>query len=429
MRLGISLAALIAAAPLAAQQPQQPVQLEVTLNEAVQRSLQVQPAMIQARGDQDNAGAQRRAAYGAFLPSLSLSSSASRQTQASIVNGFPVVPGDFTFNSALSASLDLFAGFRRLARRSNAQATLNAAEAGVVNQRFQVTLTTKQAFYNALANEELVRVAQSQVRRAQQQLQISVEKLRAGSATRSDSLRSTVDYGNARIALLQAQANLATAQANLGRQIGVDQPVRAVPDTSLPALPDTAALRSFALDEAPQVEQADQQARAARASVWDARAAYLPTINASYRTSSQGIQQPWEGFDNNRNLNSLTFALSWTLFNGFQREQSNTQAGTARDVAEARAADTRRQVRAQLTQQLAAMATTYEAIAIARANLAAATEDLRVQNERYRVGAATILDLLTSQTALTQAEVNVVQTRFNYLIARAQVEAVVGRQL
>jgi outer membrane protein TolC len=421
--------AWIAAAPLAAQQPQQPVQLEVTLNEAVQRSLQVQPAMIQARGDQDNAGAQRRAAYGAFLPTLSLSSSASRQTQASIVNGFPVVPGDFTFNSALSANLDLFAGFRRLARRSNAQATLNAAEAGVVNQRFQVTLATKQAFYNALANEELVRVAQSQVRRAQQQLQISVEKLRAGSATRSDSLRSTVDYGNARIALLQAQANLATAQANLGRQIGVDQPVRAVPDTSLPALPDTAALRSFALDEAPQVEQADQQARAAKASVWDARSAYLPTINASYRTSSQGIQQPWEGFDNNRNLNSLTFALSWTLFNGFQREQSNTQAGTARDVAAARAADTRRQVRAQLTQQLAAMATTYQAIEIARANLAAATEDLRVQNERYRVGAATILDLLTSQTALTQAEVNVVQTRFNYLIARAQVEAVVGRQL
>ena len=36
-------------------------------------------------------------------------------------------------------------------------------------------------------------------------------------------MRSRVDYGNARIALLEAQANLATAQANLGRQIGLDQ--------------------------------------------------------------------------------------------------------------------------------------------------------------------------------------------------------------
>ncbi|PYO74307.1 MAG: hypothetical protein DMD64_04295 [Gemmatimonadetes bacterium] len=86
-------------------------------------------------------------------------------------------------------------------------------------------------------------------------------------------------------------------------------------------------------------------------------------------------------------------------------------------------------VNALITQNLAALSTAVEQINIAKDNLAAATEDLRVQNERYRVGAATILDLLTSQAALTQAEVNVVQTRFNSLIARAQVEAVVGRTL
>ena len=66
---------------------------------------------------------------------------------------------------------------------------------------------------------------------------------------------------------------------------------------------------------------------------------------------------------------------------------------------------------------------------IASVNVAAATEDLRVQQERYRVGAGTILDLLTSQAALTQAQTNLVQARFNYLIARAQLEALVGRSL
>ena len=121
--------------------------------------------------------------------------------------------------------------------------------------------------------------------------------------------------------------------------------------------------------------------------------------------------------------------MSWPLFNGFVREQAQVNASSQRDIARATEADARRQVNAQLTQYLAALATTYEQIAIAEENLAAATEDLRVQNERYRVGAATILDLLTSQAALTQAEVNMVQTRFNYLIARAQVEAVSGRSL
>jgi outer membrane protein TolC len=429
MRWVTGVLALTVAVSAEAQQAQPPQALEVTLPEAIQRSLLVQPTMVRARGGQRNAGAQRRAAYGAFLPSLRLSSSAIRQTDSSIVNGFPVGPGDFTFNSSLTADLDLFAGFRRLARRASAQASVNAAEAGVINERFQVTLLTRQAFYDALASEELVRVAQSQVRRAQQQLQISVEKLRAGSATRSDSLRSTVDYGNARIALLEAQANLAADQATLGRQIGVDQPVRAVPDSALPAPPDTAALRALAIEGMPQVEQADAEARAARASIWDARSPYLPTFSVSWRTSSQGITKPWDGFESNRNLNSLTFGLSWTIFNGFAREQEQVSAAVTRDNAEAAAADTRRRVNAQLSQQIAALATAYEKISIAQANVAAATEDVRVQNERYRVGAATILDLLTSQASLTQAEQNIVRVRFDYLIARAQLEALVGRQL
>ena len=62
-------------------------------------------------------------------------------------------------------------------------------------------------------------------------------------------------------------------------------------------------------------------------------------------------------------------------------------------------------------------------------SLAAATEDIRVQQERYRLGAATIVEVLTSQEALNQAEVDVVIARFDFLRARAQLEAVLGRSL
>ncbi len=427
MRRIMGFLAVVIAAPAAAGAQQ----VEVTLNEAIQRALQVQPAMVQARGDQRTAGANTRSAFGAYLPSLTTGASAARSNVGRIDNttGRPVPP-EYSYTGSLNASLELFDGFRRLANFRAARANGDAAEAGVVNQRFQVTLSTKQVFYDALAREELVRVADAQVRRAQQQLQISVEKLRAGSATRSDSLRSRVEYGNARIALLQARAALATSQANLGRQIGVDMPVRAVPDTALPIPPDTAELRSFALASAPLVEQTEAQARAARAQVWSARAQYWPSLTISYSNNRQGVGSPnFPLFSTYPETFSWRFGVSWTLFNGFTRETNQVNASAARDLAEARAADARRQVNAQITQQLATLATAVEQIAIARDNLAAATEDLRVQSERYRVGAATILDLLTSQTALTQAEVDVVQTRFDYLIARAQVEAIVGRTL
>ncbi|MFQ6047102.1 MAG: TolC family protein, partial [Gemmatimonadales bacterium] len=60
---------------------------------------------------------------------------------------------------------------------------------------------------------------------------------------------------------------------------------------------------------------------------------------------------------------------------------------------------------------------------------AAALEDLRVQQERYRLGVATLLDVLTTQVNLDQAEVDIVQARFDYLTAKAQIEALIGREL
>ena len=422
---------VVVSMPFASLDAQQPALKEVTLNEAIARALQVQPVMVQARGDQRNAGATKMTAIGAYLPQVSTGASAARSnvTRVDQTTGRPV-PAEYSYTGSFNASLELFDGFRRIANLRAASAGSAAAEAEVVNQRFQTILATKQLFYDASAQEDLVRVAAAQVKRAQQQLQISIDKLHAGSATRSDSLRSQVEYGNARIALLQAQAALATSQANLGRQIGIDASVRAVPDTLLPGPPDTADLRNAALASAPLVQQADAQASTARAMVWSARSQYWPSLSVSYSNNRQGVGSPnLPFFANYPETFSWRFGVTWPILNGFMREANQVSASVTRDLAEARASDTRRQVNALLTQQLAALATAREQITISQDNLAAATEDLRVQNERYRVGASTILDLLTSQAALTQAEVNVVQTRFNYLIARAQVEAVVGRTL
>lgn len=430
MRWVTGILALTVAVPVAAQQ-QAPQRLEVTLTEAIQRALQVQPLMVAARGEIRTSGAAMRASNGAFLPTITTGGSWGRRggTGLNNLNQIVTTPTAISYSGSISASVDLFAGFRRLADRRASAATQDAADAGLVDVRFRVILDTRGLFYDALATEELVRVAQSQVRRAQQQLQISVEKLRAGSATRSDSLRSTVDFGNARIDLLEAQANLAAAQANLGRQIGVDQPVRAAPDSVLPPLPDTAALRAIAVERAPRVEQADAQARAARARVVVSRATYFPRITYSAGNSSSSSQPPWDHTTPYLTGWNVGVGVSWTLFNGFSRESQVVSASVLRDNAEANAADMRRAVTAEIAQQIAALATAYEKIDIARANVSAATEDLRVQNERYRVGAATILDLLTSQAALTTAEKDYVQARFDYLIARAQLEALVGHAL
>ena len=59
----------------------------------------------------------------------------------------------------------------------------------------------------------------------------------------------------------------------------------------------------------------------------------------------------------------------------------------------------------------------------------AAQEDLRVQQQRYALGASTLLDLLTSQSTLNGARASLIQARQDYRIARAQIEAIIGRDL
>jgi outer membrane protein TolC len=157
-----------------------------------------------------------------------------------------------------------------------------------------------------------------------------------------------------------------------------------------------------------------------------ARSAYWPSLTLSGSTAWNASRTQDYQFLNQR---QLSLGLRWNLFNGFDRELSIAQREADRDVGEATAEDTRRAVDAELTSRIAELEAARSKIDITLVSVAAATEDLRVQQERYRLGASTIVDVLTSQEALNQAEVDVVVARFDYLRAKAQLEALIGRPL
>jgi outer membrane protein TolC len=415
---------------LDAQQP------SITLAEAIRRAERVQPAMVQASADVRTAVAQRRSAWGAYLPRLSASSSGSDFFSEGPARVDPIT-GELasgnrssrSLTTSLSASLDLFTGFRRGAEMRAARAGESAAEASLIDARFEQALTTTNQFLDALSAAQLLRVREASVRRAEEQLKTAVAKLRAGSATRSDSLRSLVTLGNARLDQITTQAALASAEANLARLIGETGRVRAADDSSfyrvLPAV-DTQALRSEAETRAPRIQSAAANATAARASVRASRSAYWPSLTLAANTGWNGSRSTDYDLFNQR---QISLAFRWNLFDGFDRELSIVQREANLDLAEATASDAQREVQAELTTRLAELDAARARTEITGTSVVAATEDLRVQQERYRLGASTIVDLLTSQEALNQAEVDVVNARFDYLRAKAQLEALIGRNL
>src|ERR1043166_1670025 len=177
---------------------------------------------------------------------------------------------------------------------------------------------------------------------------------------------------------------------------------------------------------APTPRRGRAAASAARAAIGVSKAAYYPTLNLSGSAALNGSRQNDYNFLQQR---QITLGLSWPIFNRFQREQSITNNEVSADIAEANAADARRAVIANLTADISALEAARLRIGITQTSVVAAQENLRVQQERYRLGASTIVDVLTAQEALNQAEVDAVTARFDYVRARAQISALIGRTL
>ena len=408
----------------------------VTLAEAVALAARKDPAVVEAQGNVRSTGVGVRSAKGQYLPSLSGNASGGSSFSDGPARTDPItgelLPGGIKSQSVtagLSSDLELFAGFRRGADVRSAQGREDVAEAAFRGALAQSALQTSSDFFNALGGRALVDVRREGVRRAEEQLTIAVSKLVTRAATVADSLRAVVQLGEARLALVSEEARLAAAEASLARRLGLPGRVAAMSDSTLvvpgPA-PDTAAIRMEAVDNAPAVIQAEASVRAAEASVTAAKASYWPRLMLSGNYAFSGSDRNNYSMFNNRSIN---LGVSWPLFNRFQREQQVAERETARDAALARAADARRQVEASLAGQFAALDAARQRIELARLSVDAARADVRVALERYRLGSIGIVDLNASQAGLTRAEENEVSARFEYLRAKAEIEAIVGRTL
>jgi outer membrane protein len=150
----------------------------------------------------------------------------------------------------------------------------------------------------------------------------------------------------------------------------------------------------------------------------------------TFRRAGSGFDQQWGiGAGSLAYSRTLSFGLTLPVFNNFAREDQIVRANVQEDVAEAQLRDARLLARQNLIQQLGALRTAEERIRIQQVSVAAAQEDLRVQQQRYNLGASTLLDLLTSQTTLDNARAALIQARQDYRVARAQIEAIIGQDL
>jgi outer membrane protein len=208
--------------------------------------------------------------------------------------------------------------------------------------------------------------------------------------------------------------------------------VTAAPADSAPAPPlalGDAELKRLA-EDAPVVREARSALDAAHNARLSAWTDYLPSLTTSYSRGGNAIGPTAfpDGADWSYS-GTLRFSLSLPVFDQLQREERVVNARVAEDNAAAQLSDARLAALQTLATSLGSLRESEARVAAQTATVDAAGEDLRVQQERYALGSSTIVDLLTSQTQLDDARRDLIRARYDQRVARAQIEALLGRDL
>ncbi|HEX2168108.1 MAG TPA: TolC family protein [Longimicrobiales bacterium] len=413
---------LLVPAAVSAQEPPR----VMTLDQVVRLAVENDPAAVAAEGALSSARADRLQQRGGWLPSVNLNSFYSNSSN----ERFDQATGQLqsqSYTAQLQGGIDLFTGGRRVLAHRMVNAQVAAADAQYESQRFNTILAATEAFYEAAAATDLVAVAEQRLERARDQLQAAQTRLELGTATQSDALRAQIELGNAEVALLEAESGRRSSTLELGRRAGFAGQVQpadeALPD-SAPALPPLAVLVERATASSPAVVAAEATLRSRRSERLSAYTPYLPTLRMTGGYDWTSFEFPPQ-----ERSWSMRLVASLPIFNGFQREAAIQRTAANERIAQARARDAAIAARVAVESAAAEIESAARRVEIADRSVQLAREDLRVQEERYEIGMATILELQTSQVAVSDAEVAAVRARQALGTATARLEAILGQKL
>lgn len=296
--------------------------------------------------------------------------------------------------------------------------------------RQDVALEAVRAYDLHLLALEKARVAQKAVRQKEKHLEMARTRRAAGVATELDVLRSQVDLENQRVTLLrmQGQADLARGALNAVMVRPIDAPVE--PTDSLQYLPFEMTLEEAvreALEKRPEAAEAALAERIHEQLVGIAIAEGRPSLelNGAWGWS---VREPGNFMHDDFAKWNLAVTLKVPLFDGLRTSGRVAQARAERAKATQDRIALENRIRLQATEAFDRLRVAGSIVEAAQLNVEQARRALEMTEANYRHGAATTLDVLDAQAALTVAESNLVEGLHEHGGARATLRYVMGRE-
>jgi outer membrane protein len=438
------LLALLSGAPLQAQAKATAPSGPVSLEQAVTIALKNNPSVHAATAYADAAKHAIEAAKAGYLPHLNFSEGVTRGNNPVYVFGTLLTQQQFTaanfdlgflntppavdnFRTQFSASAPLYDFGRTSGRVKNARIQARSIRQGANRTEQNVVFGVISAYLNGLLAREQVRVAKSAVAMAQADLDRARAREQQGLAVASDVLSAQAQLAQAKENLIRAQNAVAISQSALNVAMGVseDAPTRTQGKLApvQAAVGNLASLQQQALKQRPDYHEAQLQAERAGNSVSLAKKEYLPRIDVM--GSWEQDNQTFAARGGNNWIAGAT--LSFSIFNGGARRAQIAESRAYKRRAEAMRRQMESAVRLQVREAYLNLNAARQRVEVSQDSAAQAEESLRILQNRYDTGLATIMDVLHAETMRTSAQNNHLNAVYDYRLAFAALELATGK--
>ncbi len=435
-----------------------------TLEECVRYALENNITIKQSELDLKSADIDKKTAFGNYLPSVNGSASHSWNIGLNQDVTTGILRNQTTQYSSvgLNAGVDIYKGLQNQNAYRKAKLSIVASQYQLLKMQEDISLNVASAFLQILSNKEDLKVKTEQLAIDEKRFARSEEMVKAGTIPRGDlfDLKATVATDKQNIAV--SENNLLISKLSLAQLLQLKEfaDFDVVDDTNVMDENNILAqspidIYNKAKETRTELKLAQTNLEIAEKNVAIAKGAYQPTLSAFYSFNTrasysdvitgsvpntanptsqigfvEGTNQAvlqnnftpvlgkadpiLDQFNDNKGQ-SFGFQLSVPIFNGFSVrnnvERNKVSLEKSKIDLEQKSLDLQRNVYTAFTDARGAL-NTYESATV---TLEARQQAYNYAKEKYDVGLMNSFDFTQAQTLLTNAQSDVIRTKYDYM--------------
>lgn len=421
-------------------QQAQPIEgtLTLTLDKAIEIALDENPTMKVAADEIALKKVASKEAWQSLLPEASIGGSLDHTVKAAEMKlndmSFKMgQDGTNTANAGLSINLPLFAPavYRAMSlTKTDIELAVEQSRASKLDMVNQVS----KAFYQLMLAQDSYEVLQGSYKLAEDNFNIVNAKYQQGAVSEFDKISADVQMRSIKPNVISAANAIVLAKLQLKVLMGITANVDIKIDDSLTnyeteLFANQLREEQISLENNTTMKQLDLNMKLLEKNVKSLRTNFIPTLSMSFSYNYQSLYNPNINFFNYdwSNSSSLMFNLSIPLY----RASNFTKVKSARiqmRQLDWNRIDTERNLNMQITSFRNNMTASSEQVVSNKENVAQAEKAVEIAGKRYEVGKGTVLELNSSQVSLTQAQLTYNQSIYDYLVSKADLDQVLGKE-